>query len=211
MKNMCLENLWLVAPRRFPDAEATARASGADDVLARARVCGDLDEALQGCRLVIGTSARSRSVGWPALDPRECGREVIAVAARAPVALMFGRESAGLTNAELDRCRFLVRIPSNPAYNSLNLAMAVQVLAYEILMAAGTHAVAAAGRESVTAEQFEGFMTHLAETLEAIGFADPRQSHTLMRRLRRLFRRADPDEEEINILRGVLKAAQGRR
>jgi tRNA (cytidine32/uridine32-2'-O)-methyltransferase len=211
MKNMCLEDLRLVAPRRFPDAEATARASGADDLLARARVCDDLDEALRGCRLVVGTSARSRSVEWPVLDPRQCASEVVAVAVRAPVALVFGRESAGLTNVELDRCRFLVHIPSNPAYNSLNLAMAVQVLAYEILMAGGARLVAPAERESVTAEQFEGFMAHLAETLDVIGFADPRQSHRLMRRLRRLFRRADPDEEEINILRGVLKAAQGRR
>ena len=211
MKNMCLEQLWLVAPRCFPDAEATARASGADDLLARARVCRDLDEALDGCRLVIGTSARSRSVEWPVLEPRECAEKLVTHGREGPVAMLFGREKSGLTNDELDRCRFLVHIPSNPAYSSLNLAMAVQILAYEVMVASGPASAGPAPRAPARAERFEGFMQHLAETLDEIGFADPRQSPKLLRRLRRLFLRADPDDEEVNMLRGILKAAQARK
>lgn len=209
MKNMCLQDLWLVAPRRFPDAEATARASGADDVLAGARVCASLDEALAGCRLVIGTSARSRTVEWPLLDPRQCAETALAAAGEGPVALLFGRENSGLTNEELDRCRYLVHIPSNPEYNSLNLAMAVQVLAYEILMASGDLRAATRPRQPATADRFEGLMNHIADTLKDIRYADVRQSPKLMRRLRRLFLRAEPDDDEINILRGILSAAQG--
>jgi len=208
MKNMCLRDLRLVNPRYFPHAEATARASGADDLLADAQVTAGLDEALAGCRLVVGTSARSRSVEWPVLDPRQCAQRLVGAAADGPVAVLFGRESSGLTNEELDRCRYLVQIPSNPEYSSLNIAMAVQVLAYEILTAAGDRALAPAERSPAPAERFEGFAEHLGETLDQIGFADPRQSHKLMRRLRRLFLRADPDDEEINLLRGILKAVQ---
>jgi len=208
MKNMCLRDLRLVNPRYFPHAEATARASGADDLLADAQVTAGLDEALAGCRLVVGTSARSRSVEWPVLDPRQCAQRLVGAAADGPVAVLFGRESSGLTNEELDRCRYLVQIPSNPEYSSLNIAMAVQVLAYEILTAAGDRALAPAERSPAPAERFEGFVEHLGETLDQIGFADPRQSHKLMRRLRRLFLRADPDDEEINLLRGILKAVQ---
>ena len=211
MKNMCLQDLWLVAPRRFPDAEATARASGADDVLAGARVCASLDEALAGCRLVIGTSARSRTVEWPLLDPRQCAETALAAAGEGPVALLFGRENSGLTNEELDRCRHLVHIPSNPDYNSLNLAMAVQVLAYEILMASGDLRAATRPRQPATADRFEGLMNHIADTLKDIRYADVRHSPKLMRRLRRLFLRAEPDDDEINILRGVLSAAQGMK
>jgi len=211
MKNMCLQDLWLVAPRRFPDAEATARASGADDVLAGARVCASLDEALAGCRLVIGTSARSRTVEWPLLDPRKCADKALAAASEGPVALLFGRENSGLSNEELDRCRYLVHIPSNPDYNSLNLAMAVQVLAYEILMASGELRNEVPERHPATADRFDGLMNHLAETLHDIRYADVRHSPKLMRRLRRLFLRAEPDDDEINILRGILSAAQGMR
>ena len=121
MKNMCLEQLCLVTPRHYPDAEATARASGADDLLARARVFTSLDAALEGCRLVIGTSARERNVAWPVLSPRESARQLVDEAATGPVALVFGRERSGLSNEELDRCNFLVHIPTNAAYSSLNL------------------------------------------------------------------------------------------
>jgi tRNA (cytidine32/uridine32-2'-O)-methyltransferase len=211
MKNMCLRDLWLVAPRRFPDAEATARASGADDVLAGARVCASLDEALAGCRLVIGTSARRRTVEWPLLDPRQCAGTALAAAREGPVALLFGRENSGLSNEELDRCRYLVHIPSNPDYNSLNLAMAVQVLAYEMLMASGELRADVPERHPATADRFEGMMNHLAETLHDIRYADVRHSPKLMRRLRRLFLRAEPDDDEVNILRGILSAAQGMK
>ena len=133
MKNMCLEHLWLVQPKIFPHAEATARASGADDVLARARVVETLEEALQECVLVVGASARQRTIPWPELDPRACAAAVWNKATHGPVALVFGRENSGLSNAELERCHYLVHIPANPDYSSLNLAAVVQVLTYECL------------------------------------------------------------------------------
>ena len=142
MKNMRLEQLVLVQPAQFPSAEATARASGADDLLARARCCATLDEAVADCALVIGASARLRSVRWQEFDPRACAQEVLQASAHAPVALVFGREQSGLTNEELERCHALVHIPSNPEYASLNLAQAVQVLAYEVHM---THLSLTAG------------------------------------------------------------------
>jgi tRNA (cytidine32/uridine32-2'-O)-methyltransferase len=213
MKNMCLTDLRLVSPRQYPHADATARASGADDILARARVHPDLDGALEGCRLVVGASARLRAVPWPQMEPRECAARLVGESAAGPVALVMGRERTGLTNPELDRCHALVHIPANPAYSSLNLAMSVQVLAYELLLAA-REAPAAAGeaaREVAPAEALEGFHRHLAQALAELGFTDPNQSERLLRRLRRLFNRARPDAVEINILRGVLSAAQGRK
>jgi len=213
MKNMSLEQLWLVNPRHYPHAQATARASGADDLLARARVCQSLDQALAGCRLVIGASARERAVAWPRVDPRTCGARLVAEAAQGQVALVFGRESSGLSNAELDRCNALVQIPTNPAYSSLNLAAAVQLLAYEVHLAwlEGRPTDVPASRQVASAEQLEGFYHHLVQALEEIGFADPKQSDKLFRRLRGLFHRARPDPDEINILRGILSAAQGRK
>ena len=137
MKNMCLEQLVLVAPKIYPSAEATARASGADDLLGSARVCDSLDQALAGCRLVVGTSARLRSVRWPQVDPRQCAERLLdELSADGEVAVLFGRESSGLSNTELDRCHYLVHIPANPDYASLNLAQAAQVIGYELRMAA---------------------------------------------------------------------------
>jgi tRNA (cytidine32/uridine32-2'-O)-methyltransferase len=213
MKNMCLERLWLVRPRHFPNAEATARASGADELLSRAVVCSTLDEALTDCRLVVGSSARMRSVRWPVLDPRTCGATLHAEAGSGPVALVFGRESSGLTNEELGRCHYLVHIPTNEAYNSLNLAAAVQVLVYEIYLAsrAGAEKCELIHREVAGADAMQGFLQHLEQALLDLNFANPRQSKTLLQRLRRLFLRARPDRDELNILRGVLSAAQGRK
>jgi tRNA (cytidine32/uridine32-2'-O)-methyltransferase len=214
MKNMSLERLYLVNPQRYPDAEATARASGADDLLAAAEVCASLDAALADCTLVIGTSARQRSVTWPVLNPRQAAKRLLAEAAVGQVALVFGRESSGLSNEELDRCNYLVHIPTNAAYSSLNLAAAVQVLAYEVysvwLETAG-QASATPPRQVATAEMLEGLHQHLAQALEELGFSDPKQSDKLLRRLRSLFHRARPDRDEINILRGILSAAQGRK
>ncbi len=213
MKNMCLEQLCLVNPLRYPDAEATARASGADDLLARAGVFESLDAALEGCRLVIGTSARQRNVAWPVMSPRECGPKLVEEAAAGPVALVFGRESSGLSNEELDRCNYLVHIPTNAAYSSLNLGAAVQLLAYEIYLAwldmAGRAPMPQ--REVASAELMEDFHRHLAQALDDIGFLNPRQPDKLLRRLRSLFHRARPGEEEVSILRGILSAAQGRK
>ena len=212
MKNMCLSELWLVAPRFFPHAEATARASGADELLAGARVCATLDEAVADCHLVVGTSARDRHVDWIHCAPRECTALLLREAARGPVALLFGRESSGLTNEELDRCDRLVQVPANPEYSSLNVAMAVQVLAYELLLAARCEATeATVEHEPATSAQMEGFFAHLAQTLDDIGFTAGRHSEKLLRRLRRLFLRVRPDRDELTILRGMLSAAQGRK
>ncbi|MES9906601.1 MAG: RNA methyltransferase, partial [Sedimenticola sp.] len=213
MKNMCLENLCLVRPKEFPSAEATARASGADDLLAEAQLFDSLDEALKGCRLVVGASARLRTVEWPQLAPQACAERVLREAAEGDVALLFGRESSGLRNSELDRCQYLVHIPANPEYCSLNIAQAVQVIAYELHVESLTETVASDEpvRPTVTADVMEGFFSHLSQTMGDIGFSDPQQSEKLNRRLRRLFFRARPDTEELNILRGILSAAQGRK
>jgi tRNA (cytidine32/uridine32-2'-O)-methyltransferase len=226
MKNMGLARIELVRPRRFPDAEAVARASGADDLLAAAGLHEDLSSALAGCRLVIGSSARLRSVAWPQIDPAECGRRLLNEAQLGDVALVFGRESSGLTNDELAHCHYLAHIESDPEFSSLNIAAAAQLFAYEIRCAwlarspgPGTAAVAATTAEPVaseeaqlaTADEMDGFYQHLGDTLLAIGFADPEQSKKLLRRLRRLFNRARPSRTELNILRGILSAAQGRK
>jgi tRNA (cytidine32/uridine32-2'-O)-methyltransferase len=213
MKNMALQRLYLVQPKIYPSAEATARASGADDVLANAVVCASLDEALAGCGLVLGMSARGRSLGCPQIDARESGRLAVAESARTEVALVFGRERTGLTNPELDRCHYLVQIPSNPAYGSLNLAAAVQVIAYEVMMAGLTRLPLpqdAPEVELATAEEMERFYAHLERVLLDSGFLDPANPRHLMRRLRRLFNRIRPDRNEMNILRGVLTAVERR-
>lgn len=214
MKNMCLERLYLVEPNDFPSAEATSRASGADDLLARAVVCSTLEEALAGCHFVAGTSARSRSIAWPVMAPRECAARLVEESSVGDVALVFGREHSGLTNEELERCHYLVNIPSNPNYSSLNLGAAVQVLVYELMMAeplARPVAVGEEGRELATADEMESFFGHLEQTLVELEFLDSNQPRKLMRRLRRLFNRARPDQTEVNILRGILSAAQGRK
>ena len=213
MKNMSLQRLCLVQPKDYPSAEATARASGADDLLMAAAVFENLDAALQGCRLVIGASARQRSIMWPELTPRTCASKVLAETKHGDVALIFGRESSGLANSELDRCQFLVRIPTNPEYCSLNLSQAVLVLVYELYVACHHKSVSRLDESSdiATAELMESFFNHLEQTMGDIGFSDPNQSVKLRRRLRRLFFRARPDREELNILRGILSAAQGRK
>ena len=208
MKNMGLEHLCLVSPQHYPSAEATARASGADDLLARASCYASLDEALHDATLVIGTSARCRTLPVPMLDPRACAELTMAQADSRRVAVVFGCERTGLSNDELDRCHYLVQIPSNPDYPSLNLAAAVQVIAYELRLAAGTAALVPQGeRDYASAGQLEQFYAHLEQTLIELEFLDPENPRQLMRRLRRLFGRARPDQNEINILRGILTAA----
>jgi TrmH family RNA methyltransferase len=215
MKTMGLEDLRLVNPKQFPHAEATARASGADDLLGRADVYTRLDEALQGCRLVIGASARARSIPCPILDPRECARQAQAESEHGPVAVLFGCEQSGLSNAEMDRCHALVRIPASDAYSSLNLAAAVQVICYELFAAHVTREALVGDADTdhspVGADEMELFYEHLERTLVELGFLDPANPRQLMRRLRRLFNRARPDENEMNILRGILTAAQAAR
>lgn len=215
MKNMCLPDLVLVDPVRYPEeAEvAFARASGAHDLLSASRKVATLAEAVEDCHLVIGTSARQRTVQWPVVDPRACaGLALERAAAGSNVAIVFGRERSGLTNDELALCHYLVQIPTNPDYSSLNIAMAVQVITYELMVASrAERPEASATRELVTAGQFEGFIAHLDQTMEVIGFSDERSSDKLMRRLRRLFLRAEMDADEMNILRGIFKASQLHR
>ncbi len=214
MKTMGLRRLYLVQPKAYPHADASARAAGADDVLAQATVCGSLHEALRGALLVIGTSARPRALEWTRLDPRECAARIIAESAAGEVALVFGRERTGLTNAELDRCHFVAAIPCNPAYRSLNLASAVQVIGYELMMAVREPAAAVSERMAeplASADEVELFYRHLEQTLIALRFLDPDNPRHLMRRLRRLFSRARMTRNEVNILRGILTAAQADR
>jgi len=214
MKAMGLSQMHLVRPKALPDAEALARASGADDLLAKAGLHDRLVDAIAGCRLVIGSSARLRSIAWPLLEPEDCARHLLGEAHNGEVALVLGRERSGLTNEELALCHYLVQIPTNPAFSSLNLAAAAQIFAYEIrrcLRAGQGDTLPRENRDLATAEVLDGFHNHLTETLVAIGYADPEQSSKLSRRLRRLFQRARPDWTEINILRGILNAAQGRK
>jgi TrmH family RNA methyltransferase len=212
MKTMGLTDLWLLNPLHFPAAEATARASGADDLLARAQVRRRLDDLLDDCRLIVGASARTRSIPCPVLSPRECASLVRDESEQGRVAVLFGREQAGLSNTEIDRCHYLVRIPASPVYASLNLSAAVQVIAYELYVA---HATKESGEIAgspqhipANAGEMERFYEHLEATLVQLGFLDPANPRHLMRRLRRLYNRARPDENEINILRGILAAAQ---
>jgi len=218
MKTMGLQQLMLVNPRHFPSAEASARASGADDLLAQARVTGSLEEALADCGFVVGASARDRHIQWPALAPDHCAERLLREAGKSRVALVFGRENSGLNNAELDRCQALVRIPTSPQHSSLNLGAAVQILAYEILQAArgldreplgqDVPLAAVVGHQAVPQKSMEGFYSHLRQTLVDIDFFDPAKPKLLERRLRRLFNRLQPDQVELNILRGILSAAQ---
>ena len=209
MKTMGLRELYLVKPRQFPCAEATARAAGADDVLADARVVMTLAEALQGCTLVLGTSARLRSLRWPVVNPREAAQLAASQADNQKLALVFGRERSGLSNEELSLCHQLIHIPVDPAYQSLNLAAAVQVVAYELRMArvdTRIEQVPEPGESPAPAEAMQGFLTHLEETLVEVGYLNPDNPRHLLHRLRRLFHRARPTRNEINILRGILKS-----
>lgn len=212
MKTMCLDQLYLVAPQRFPSPEAGALAAGAEDLLDRAHICQTLEEAVQDCRWIVGTSARSRRIGWPTLGPTEAAKQMIALAAEGPVALVFGQERTGLINEELDRCHAVVAIPANPAYSSINLAGAVQILAYELLRA-GKGVGEISGDMSdmarpATHDELEHLYRHLEIVMVKTGFLDPNNPRMLMRRLRRLFNRALPDQNEVNILRGILNSVE---
>lgn len=207
MKNMGLEELVLVEPRYFPHDEATARASGAEDVLERARVVDTLPEAIADCVYVTGASARSRAIGWPCLDARDAAARLIAEMAAGPVAAVFGPEKSGLSNADLDLCDTLLTIPTNPSFSSLNLAMAVQVVTYEIRAAqSDKQPEYDADAPLPTSADLEHFYRHLEAVLRKLRFLDPDNPRHLMRRLRRLFIRARPDQNELNILRGFLTA-----
>lgn len=210
MKNMGLESLVLVRPASHPDPESAARASGAADVLAGARVVASVDEAIGDCGLVLGTTARARSARWRELDARGGAAEISAAAAARPVAVLFGGERNGLANADLERCDALIRIPAAD-YGSLNLAQAVQVVCYELRMALAPGA--AAGGDAplpATADERRELDAHLERVMRASGFMHDGNADQLGARLRRLIARARPDDGEVRILRGWLAAIERR-
>ena len=230
MKTMGLSQLCLVAPKSEPDGQAFALAAGASDILAAAKTYDHLAEAVSDCSLVVGSSARSRTLSWPMLAPRECGLKAVSEAKLGPVALVFGRESSGLTNEELQLCQYHVCIDANPEYSSLNLAMAVQILCYEVRMAvlaeqtgeaSGAVSQVISDEESnivadhnaspqsdsvnyPTSAQMENFYQHLETALTHTGFIIKQHPGVVMTKLKRLFTRARPEEAEYNILRGIL-------
>jgi TrmH family RNA methyltransferase len=213
MKNMALEQLVLVRPKQFPHSEAVARASGADDVLAGARVVDSVQEALAGCGFIAATTSRDRDQYFRIADVRDAAERLVVEARRSPTAVLFGAERTGLRNEDLEAAHILIRIPANEAYLSLNLAMAVQLVSYEIFRAKGVKVNTAPGAAPLaTPEEMERMYTHLAQVLEEIDFRDRTQSGTnLMGRIRRFMQRAELDQNEVNILRGFLTAVQKRR
>ena len=213
MKTMGLKHLCLVNPDDFPSGTATALASGADDILASARVVSTLEEALADSEFVVGTSARVRGVSLPLVDPKSCAKTMVDEASQCKVSLIFGREDKGLTNEQLQRCHLQVHIPTNEDFSSLNLGSAVQVMSYELrmtqLMLQNTlempvpraHALA-------TVDDVERYYDHLHETLVEIGFLDHSSHEKIMAKLRRMYGRIRPDRVELSILRGILSETQ---
>ena len=219
MKTMGLSELILVDPIEMPNGQAQALAAGATDVLANAKVVPTLEDAIADCGLVVGTSARSRTLPWPMLDPRGCGEKLIEEANNFPVALVFGRESSGLTNDELQLCHFHVQIPANPEYSSLNLAMAVMTLSYEVrtsFLAAEekSYEKSAIDQTDVDEEEYpvveetERLYEHFENALKATGFIVPSHPGLVMTKLRRLLNRARPDNKEVKMLRGMLASVE---
>lgn len=208
MLNMGLKRLVLVQPQAlFPCAEATARASGADEILVNAQRFNSLKEAVEDCSLVIGTTARERSVAWEIFNPEQCALKIRETSGE--IAVVFGRENSGLTNEELDACHAAVKIPTNPHFSSLNLAAAVQVVAYEIHKAfLMPETEISSPRFSAPAKELELFYAHLEQTLIEIGLHNPEKPRRTMRKLRSLFNRAQPDFSELALLRGILTETQ---
>jgi tRNA (cytidine32/uridine32-2'-O)-methyltransferase len=222
MKNMGLSRLYLVDPIAKIDDEAMQRSSRAEDILNNVVICDTLEEALADCGLVVGTSARSRTIPWPLMNPQQCGDRVAqAVSADNEVAIVFGRESRGLTNEELHLCHAHVHIPTEESFSSLNVAQAIQVMAYEMRLAVHEN-VGQEDKESqerwgvdwdyplATHEQLNGMLQHMEQTMVEIGFLNPDTPKQLMSRLRRLYQRAAPDQVEINIMRGMMTAMQSQ-
>jgi TrmH family RNA methyltransferase len=216
MKTMGLSQLRLVEPKYFPNAEATARASNADDLLVNAEVFDNFEDSIQDCHLVLGASARQRTIAWPVLTPKAAADKALALSGK--VAFVFGREQCGLTNEELDHCHYLIQIPTHPTFRSLNVASAVQILAYELQIQSEalntrTDEEALIKHDSslpepASASAMAQFYQHLEQTLVDIAFLDPKNPRHLMRHLHRLFNRVQLTDSEINILRGILTAAQ---
>lgn len=206
MKTMGIQQLYLVQPKKFPHAEASAMAAGATDILENAQVCQTLAEALEGCALAIGLSARKRQLSHRLVDVREAALEAAEISVTQSVALVFGTEMSGLSNAELDLCQLLAMIPADPEFSSLNVAAAVQIMSYEVRMAllGGRMEPAPTSEPLASNDELEMLYRHMEETLIRIGFLNPVAPGRLMQRLRRLYARARPEKEEVNILRGIL-------
>ncbi len=216
MKTMGYSNLYLVKPKIYPNAEATARAAGADDILGSAVICDSLEEALQGCVTVVASTARPRSISHSVFTPREYAPKLFEMLKLGPVALVFGRESSGLSNEELEYCNVILQIPTNPDFSSLNVASAVQILCYEFIQLiqpdveekADTDVDEKGKTRLATADEMTYLYDHLEQSMIDIGFLNPEQPRKLMRRLKSLFNRAHIDENEVSILRGFLAAVQ---
>ncbi len=216
MKTMGYNNLYLVKPKIYPSAEATARAAGADDILGKAVVCDSLEQALQGCVAVVASTARPRTISHSVFTPREYAPKLYEMVKLGPVALVFGRESSGLSNEELEYCNVVLQIPTNPEFSSLNVASAVQILCYEFIQLlqledADKTDAEVGDKEKIrlaTADEMNYFYEHLEQSMIDVDFLNPKQPRKLMRRLKSLFNRAHLDENEVSILRGFLAAVQ---
>ena len=212
MKVMGLSHMVLVDPQCEVDGQAIALAAGASDIALNAKIVSTLDQAVNDCGLVVGSSARSRTLEWPMMEPRECGERFAIEGQQHPVALVFGRERTGLTNDELQLCQYHVCIPANPEYSSLNLAMAVQTLSYEVRVAhlnlVQSGYAAKSALEYPRHQDLELFYQHLEKVLLDTQFISEDQPNRVMNKLRRLFSRARPEAQELNILRGVLNAVE---
>jgi len=216
MKTMGYNNLYLVKPKIYPNAEATARAAGADDILVKAIVCDSLEQALQGCVAVVASTARPRTISHSVFTPREYAPKLYEMVKLGPVALVFGRESSGLSNEELEYCNVILQIPTNPEFSSLNVASAIQILCYEFIQLlqledADKTDAEVDDKEKIrlaTADEMNYFYEHLEQSMIDVDFLNPEQPRKLMRRLKSLFNRAHLDENEVSILRGFLAAVQ---
>ncbi|NVD05898.1 tRNA (cytosine(32)/uridine(32)-2'-O)-methyltransferase TrmJ [Vibrio sp. JPW-9-11-11] len=214
MKVMGLTNMILVDPQCHVDEQTIALASGAADIAENATIVNSLAEAVADCSLVVGSSARSRTLEWPMLEPRACGVKFVEEGQSSSVALVFGRERTGLTNDELQTCHYHVCIPANPEYSSLNLAMAVQTLSYEIRVAylesQQSQYVPSEPLEYPRHKELELFFQHLENVAKKTQFINDEQPGKVMNKLRRLFSRARPEAQELNILRGILTSVEKR-
>ena len=210
MKTMGLSNLYLVNPKKYPHQKAIELSAGADDILKKAITVKSLSDAIAPCHLVLGTSARRRDLDIPRLSPKEQASTIKSQPANHQIAIVFGREHAGLTNDELLACHYHINIPSNPEYSSLNLAQAVQIVAYELRVALQTEERIGLSHSSelATQNELELFYEHLKKVLVDINFLKPSNPKKLMQRLKRLFNRSKLEQGEVNILRGMLTQVQ---
>ncbi|NVJ51420.1 MAG: RNA methyltransferase [Gammaproteobacteria bacterium] len=214
LKTMGLQHLRLVNPKQFPCAEATRRASRADDILQNAQVFTNIEDAVADAKLIVGTSARSRTLPWPMLEPRELAEKIAAEPERRPVALLFGTENSGLTNEELQMCHYHVCIPTNPEYSSLNVASAMQLIAYELRLAALAQEQEVvvipedddAGELPATAADIEQMFAHWQQVMESSGFYNPLKPKKIQMRFRRIFNKAQLTDSEVRLMRGYLAA-----